>query len=111
MTPKTRASAEGKRKRDEKVEDKPKNEDADRDEPKEEVEEHGDQPKAEETKDEDVKEEVKVEEKKDTTEGKPNAMCHRDRAHRQNHPLKPARLHLQSIGSFPTKRSISPIQK
>jgi hypothetical protein len=61
MAPKTRSSAEGKRKREEKVKKESKAETADHEKTEDKAEEPNDQAKDEETKDEDVKEEAEEE--------------------------------------------------
>jgi chromatin remodeling complex protein RSC6 len=67
MAPKTRSSAEGKRKRDVKAKEEPKTEKADHDQTKVEDEQQNDEPNAEETKGEDVREEAQEEVKEEGT--------------------------------------------
>jgi hypothetical protein len=67
MAPKTRSSAEGKRKRDEKAKEEPKTEKADHDQTKVEDEQQNDELNTEETKGEDVKEEAQEEVKEEGT--------------------------------------------
>jgi hypothetical protein len=67
MAPKTRSSAEGKRKRDEKVKEETKTEKADHDQTKVEDEEQNDESNAEEAKGEDVEDEAQDEVKEEGT--------------------------------------------
>jgi DNA mismatch repair ATPase MutS len=67
MAPKTRSSAEGKRKREEKVKEESKTETPDHNVTNDEAKEENDEPNAEEAKGEDVKEEAQEEVKEEGT--------------------------------------------